>query len=141
MPKSTASIGEIMDYIFLTTAATWAGNANFYLSLHTSDPGVAGTQTTNEVTTDAYASYARVAVARSASGWDTVSTSKKNHSLLQFPKCTGGSGATITHIAIGTADSPTAGQIIYSGALNSPLAVSNNIQPQLAAQALVTTET
>lgn len=39
---------------------------NLYISLHTSDPGATGDQTTNEAT---YTSYARVAVVRSASGW------------------------------------------------------------------------
>lgn len=35
---------------------------SLYISLHTSDPGEAGSQTTNEAN---YTSYARVAVARS----------------------------------------------------------------------------
>ena len=39
---------------------------NLHLSLHTSDPGEAGSQTTNEI---AYTSYARVAVARSGAGF------------------------------------------------------------------------
>lgn len=137
MPKSTAAIGDILDYIFYGTAVPWNAGSNFYLALHTADPGVGGNQQTNEAT---YTSYARVGVARTVAGWDTVGTSRKNKALLQFPKCTGGSN-TITHISIGTTDTGNAGQIIYSGALNSPLSVSNNIQPQLSAQALVTTET
>ena len=60
-----------------------------------------------------------------------------NAALVQFPQCTGGSN-TITHAAIGTAVSG-AGQIIVSGALSSPLAVSSGIQPQFAASALAFT--
>lgn len=39
---------------------------SLYISLHTSDPGAAGDQTTNE---SGYTSYARVAVARTSGGW------------------------------------------------------------------------
>ncbi|MCC7043567.1 MAG: hypothetical protein IT183_06880, partial [Acidobacteria bacterium] len=49
------------------------------------------------------------------------------------------SGATLTHVAIGTAASST-GQILYSGALNSSLTVANLIQPQFAAGALTVSE-
>jgi hypothetical protein len=58
--------------------------------------------------------------------------------LLQFPQC-GATGATVTHVSIGTASSG-AGTILYSGALNSSLSVANLIQPQFAAGALTVTE-
>ena len=58
--------------------------------------------------------------------------------LVQFPQC-GVTGATITHVSIGTLSSG-AGQILYSGALNASLAVANLIQPQFAIAALVVTE-
>jgi len=112
---------------------SWRGNANRYLALHTADPGEAGSQTTSEAT---YTSYARVAI--STSGWTDGGSSFSNTALVQFPQCTGGTN-TITHVSIGTASSG-AGQILYSGALNSSLSVSNLIQPQFAALALVVTE-
>lgn len=46
-----------------------AADGNLYVSLHTSDPGAGGSQTTNEAT---YTSYARVAVTRDGTAW-TVS--------------------------------------------------------------------
>ena len=55
-----------------------------------------------------------------------------------YPTATGGS-ETITHVSVGTASSG-AGQILYSGALNSSRAVSNGIQPQFAANSLQITE-
>jgi len=110
---------------------------NLYLSLHTADPGVGNNQTTNET---AYTNYTRVAVARTTSGWAVPSSgATSNAALVQFPQC-GVSGATITHVAIGTASSG-AGTVLYAGALNSSLAVANLIQPQFSASALTVTET
>ena len=64
---NVANVGDATGLRGSTTAGS------LYLSLHTSDPGDAGTQTTNEVDTGAYAGYARVAVARaSGAGGFTV---------------------------------------------------------------------
>lgn len=143
MPKSTTFSNNIIDLVFSATAiANIADNAasspltNLYLSLHTSDPGVGGSQTTNETS---YTNYARVAVARSGSGWTAASSgATSNAALVQFAQC-GASGATITHVAIGTASSST-GKVLYAGALSSSLAVSNGVQPQFAIGALDVTE-
>lgn len=108
---------------------------NLYVSLHTADPGEAGNQTTNEC---AYTSYARVAVARSGSGWTVTGNAVTNAALIQFPQCTG-SSETATHFAIGTAASST-GKILYKGALSASLAISSGIQPQFGAGDLDGTE-
>ena len=143
MPKSTSASNSILALIF--NATTWnliAENdstspaTNLYLSLHTADPGVGGSQTTNETS---YTNYARVAVARTTGGWDAPSGgATANAALVQFAQC-GASGATLTHVAIGT-DSSGAGLVLYAGALTSSLAVANGIQPQFAAGALDVTE-
>lgn len=104
---------------------------NLYVSLHTADPGEAGSQTTNET---AYGSYARVAVARNSGGWTVTANAVENTALVQFPQCSSGS-STITHFAVGTATSG-AGKVLYKGALSASLAVSSGIQPQFAAGAL-----
>jgi hypothetical protein len=135
MSKGNTTENDLMEYIFKATAISWDGSTNLYLSLHTADPGEGGNQTTNEAT---YTSYARVAVARSGSGWTVTGNTAENAALVQFPQCTGGSN-TITHVAVGTASTST-GQILYSGALASSLAVSSGIQPQFAAGDLVVTE-
>ena len=144
MPKSTATCNSILALIFNATA--WADIAendtsspigNLYLSLHTADPGVGNNQTTNETS---YTNYARIAVARTTIGWDVPSGgATANAALAQFAQC-GVTGATITHVAIGTASSG-AGTVLYAGALSSSLAVANGIQPQFAAGALDVTET
>ena len=144
MPKSTATCNSILALIFNGTA--WADIAendtsapatNLYVSLHTANPGVGGAQTTNET---AYTNYARVAVARTTLGWAAPSSGvTSNAALIQFPQC-GATGATITHVAIGTAASGT-GTVLYAGALTSSLAVANLIQPQFAAGDLDISET
>lgn len=135
MSKSNATETDVLNEFFNAIALPWNAITDLYVALHTADPGEAGNQTTNEAT---YTSYARVAVVRSALGWTVAGNTAENTALFQFPQCTGGTN-TITHVSIGTLASG-AGQILYSGALNSSLAVANLIQPQFAAGDLVTTE-
>lgn len=135
MSKGNTTENDILELVFKATALSWTANTNLYVSLHTADPGEAGSQTTSEAT---YTSYARVTVSRSGTGWTVTGNSASNAALVQFPQCTGGSN-TVTYVAIGTASSG-AGQILYSGALNSSLSVSNLIQPQFSIGALVITE-
>ena len=107
---------------------------SFYISLHSADPGEAGTQSTNEIS---YTGYARVAVARAGGGWTRTVSTVANTALVQFGQCTGGS-ATATHFGIGT-DSTGAGNLLLKGALNASLSISNGIQPQFAAGAMTAT--
>lgn len=143
MPKSTLTCNSILALIFNATA--WADIAendatspltNLYLSLHTADPGVGNSQLTNET---AYTNYVRIAIPRTTGGWDVpAAAATANAALAQFAQC-GVTGATLTHVAIGTAASG-AGTVLYAGALSSSLAVANGIQPQFAAGALDVTE-
>ena len=130
MSKSNATGNDLMKFLFNLVAMPAYGST-LYLSLHTSDPGEGGDQTSNEVTVLEYQGYTRVGVSRDAAGWDVVGNQAANKTLVQFPECTGGTGATVTHIAIGEAASGV-GQILYSGILNAPLNVSNLVQPQFA---------
>jgi hypothetical protein len=141
MSKSNASENDFINFTFNKVIPSWMGTltttgiTDFYISLHTADPGEAGDQETNEAT---YTSYARVAVVRTSSGWTVAGNQASNAALIQFPQCTGGTN-TITHVSIGTVISGT-GEIIYSGALNASLAVSNGIQPQFSIGALIVQE-
>lgn len=144
MAKSTSACNSILALIFNATA--WADIAendgsgplsNLYLSLHTGDPGVGGSQLTNEAT---YTGYARLAVVRTTVGWAVPSSgSTSNAALAQFVICSGGSN-TITYVAIGKLENG-AGLVLYAGQLSSPRAVSDGIQPQFAIGGLVVTET
>lgn len=101
----------------------------FYISLHTSDPGETGDQTTNE---SAYTNYARVSVARSTAGWSVASGVADNDAAITFPLC-GVTGSTITHVGIGS-DTSGAGNRFMNG--TASLAVSVGITPSFAAGAL-----
>jgi len=143
MAKSTTTCNNILKLIFNATAwANMADNAatspytSLFVGLYTADPGTSNSQTTSEAS---YTNYARVGVVRTSSGWTVTNNTAVNAALIQFPQC-GATGATITHVAIGT-NSTGAGNILYAGALTSSLAVSNGIQPQFNASALTVTET
>lgn len=144
MSMTNAAEANLLNLLFLNIDWANIGDAgglqnsatagNFYVSLHTADPGESGTQSTSET---AYTSYARVAVARAGGGWTLTSQTISNTALVQFPQCTGGT-STVSYFGIGT-DSSGAGNLLMSGALTSPLSVSNGIQPQFAAGALTVT--
>jgi hypothetical protein len=143
MAKSLTTASNILKLIFNATPwANMADNAatspytNLYLSLHTADPGTGNNQTTNETT---YTNYVRIPVIRTSSGWTVSSNTASNAALAQFAQC-GVTGATLTFVAIGTNVSG-AGNVLYSGALNSALTVANGIQPQFSIGALTVTET
>ena len=142
MPKSTTTCNNLLKLIFNATAwANIADNAgaspltSLFLSLHTADPGIGNAQTTNEV---AYTNYARVAVVRSAGGWTVATNTATNTALVQFAQC-GVTGASATHVAVGTAASG-AGNVLYAGPLSATLTIANLIQPQFNASAAVITE-
>jgi len=129
---NNVDIADIGDAGGLQNSAT-AGS--LYVALHTADPGEAGTAATSEAT---YTNYARVAVARNSGGWTVSGNTATNAGQITFPQC-GASGNTITHVSITTASSGTS-KILYSGALNSSLAVALNITPLFAASGLTVTE-
>jgi hypothetical protein len=111
--------------------ASTAGS--LYVSLHTADPGEAGDQSTSEI---AYTSYARVAVARSGSGWTVTNNSVSPASTITFPAGTGGSG-TATYFGVGTASSG-AGVLLYSGAISPTITCGNGITPSLTTASTIT---
>ena len=123
-----ANVGDATGLVGSTSAGS------LYVSLHTADPGEAGSQNTSEAT---YTSYARVAVARTTGGWDVASGVGSNQSAINFPAATGGSN-TITYFGVGT-DSSGAGNLLFSGALTASLAISSGITPSFAANALTVT--
>lgn len=126
MSKSNTTENDVLKAVLQGTDPSWRAWANLYLALYTADPGEAGTATTSET---AYTNYARQTIVK-ATGWTDGGSSFTNADLIQFPQC-GVTGATLTHVAIVTTASG-AWQILYSGALNSSLAVANLIQPQFA---------
>ncbi len=137
MSASDAFENGILELVFKNTAFAAIGDGSglqpsggagsLYISLHTADPGEAGDQTTSEAT---YTSYARVAVARTAGGWTVAVANASNAAAVTFPKATGGTN-TVTYFGIGTGSSGS-GVLLFSGVLDSSLAVSNGITPEFA---------
>lgn len=140
---SNAFETDLLELVFNNTNIALIGDATglrgsssagvFYQSLHISDPGEAGSQTTNET---AYTNYDnRVSKARSAVGYAVSGSNASNEGAIDFPQC-GASGATLTHFGIGTANKPDAGYLLFKGALDSPLTVSNGVTPSFADAAM-----
>lgn len=130
MSKSNTTENDILLYIFNATAMPAygaSGGTILYAVLHTADPGEAGVATTSEAT---YGSYARVAINRNNTGFTVSGNTASNAAAVTFPQCSSGTN-TVTHISITTASSGGS-QILYSGALASPLAVSTNSTPNFA---------
>lgn len=142
MSKTNAWESALLSLAFENTNAANIGDAtglrgsttagSLYFSLHTADPGEAGDQTTSEI---AYTSYARVAVARSTSGFTVTANAVATDADVSFPAGTGGSG-TATHFGIGTASSG-AGVLLYKGAISPNIVCGNGVTPILTAGTVV----
>lgn len=131
---NNTDIADVGDAAGLQNSAT-AGS--LYVSLHTTDPGEAGSQTTNEI---AYTSYARAAVARSGAGWTVSGNSVSNAAEVAFPACTGGT-ASPTYFGVGVTSGTGAGKLLYSGALTgSPPSISTGITPRFLTGQITITE-
>jgi hypothetical protein len=136
MSKSNAHENAYLLLLFNNTNFSNVGDATglrgsstagqLFVSLHTADPGEAGTQSTNEAT---YTSYARVAVPRSGSNWVVTSNSVSPAATISFPTATGGTN-TITHFGVGLA-STGANLLLYKGTVAPNIAVSSGITPRL----------
>ena len=135
MGKSNYLSNGVLNLIFNgTTLANLFENASvspltqFWIALHTADPGAAGNQSTSEA---AYTGYARVSVNRNTGGWPASSAETISPAAaILWPTCTGGSTETETFFSIGTASSG-AGQILYSGPITPAIFVESGVQPQL----------
>ena len=140
MSKTNSLENSLLMMLFNATAiANVADNAasspltNLYVSLHTADPGEAGSQTTNECT---YGSYARVAVARSGAGWTVASNSVSPAAQINFPEATGGT-ETATHFGVGSLTSG-AGVLYYKGTITPNIAISSGVTPALTTATAIT---
>ena len=136
MPATAGFLNAVLDLYFTNVSHAEIGDAtglvgstvpgNFYISLHTDDPS-AGNQTTNEAT---FGSYTRQAVARGA-GFTVSGANVSNAAAITFPQGSSGD-ETITHFGIGENDTPTAGTLFMSGALNTSRAAGTGITLEFA---------
>jgi hypothetical protein len=150
MSKGNTFETDFLALIFNATAITGiAVNhtssplTSLQVSLHSSDPGDAGDQTTGELTTGQYNTYARQAVLRTTgtTGWNVTSPGNVGTVSpgqdISFPACVSGTGITATHFAIGTASTGT-GKILYSGTLTPAIAISAGVTPRITTASTIT---
>lgn len=101
-------------------------------SLHTADPGEAGTMVTSEA---AYTSYARVTKARTSGGFVVTTDHMNPQSNVSFPT-SGAAGTTITHFGLGTGVSDN---LMFSGTVTPNIAIgAAGITPILTTATAVT---
>jgi hypothetical protein len=134
MSLTNAIETSLLQLIF--NATTWTSVAQnaatspstaFFVSLHTADPGEAGTQSTSET---AYGSYARQSVARTTGGWTVSANAVSNVAAVTFPQATSGP-STVTYHGVGLLVSGT-GTLLMRGLITSPgggLVVNTGVQP------------
>jgi len=143
MSKSNDWENDLLLLVFQNTNAANIGDAtglrgsstagNLFISLHTSDPGEAGNQSTNEI---AYTSYARVQLARTSGNFTVTANAVAFAANVDFPAGTGGSG-TATHFGIGVATSGST-KLLYKGALSPSIVCGNGVTPRINAGTVVT---
>ena len=123
-----ADIGDVAGLRATTTAGT------FWVSLHTADPGEAGTAVTSET---AYTGYARVSIARSGAGFVVTANSVSPAANVDFAECTASPGAAITHFGVVNTASG-AGKLLYSGTVSPNITMAVGVIPRLKTTSTVT---
>ena len=140
MSMSNISETALLNLLFKNQAWANVGDAsglqpsaaagNFYVRLHSADPGETGTGDTSEI---AYTGYEPVAVARGA-GFNVSGAVVSNADTVQFGECTAGT-ATVTHFSVCVGNDAGAA-IVYRGALGATRNISAGITPLFNAGAL-----
>lgn len=144
MSKSNVFEGDLLALIFNNTAIADIGDAaglrasttagSLYWSLHTADPGEAGTAITSET---AYTGYARVAAARSAGGFTVTGNSVSPPANVDFGECTAAPGAALTHFGIVNTASG-AGKLLYKGTLTPNVTMAVGVIARIKTTSTIT---
>ena len=146
MSKGNTFENELLQLIFNNVDVADIGDAaglqnsvgagSLYVGLHTADPGEAGDATTNET---AYTGYARVAVARSTSGWTVTGNSVSPASDIDFGECTAAPGAALTHFSVSSGiDGTGVEDIIYYGTLTPNITMATGVIPRIKTTSTIT---
>lgn len=144
MSKSNTFENDLMLLLFNNTAIADIGDAaglratttagSLYWSLHTADPGEAGTAVTSET---AYTGYARVAAARSGAGFTVTANSVSPPSNVEFGECTASAGGPITHFGIVNTPSG-AGKLLYKGTMTPNITMAVGVIPRIKTTSTIT---
>lgn len=144
MSKSNTFENDLLLLLFNNTAIADIGDAaglrasttagSLYWSLHTADPGEAGTAVTSET---AYTGYARVAAARSSGAFTVTGNSVSPAANVDFGECTASPGAAITHFGIVNTSSG-AGKLLYSGTVTPNVTMAVGVIPRIKTTSTIT---
>lgn len=144
MSKSNTFENDLMLLIFNNTNIADIGDAtglrgssvagSLYWSLHTADPGEAGTAITSET---AYTGYARVSAARSGAGFTVTGNSVSPPANVDFGECTASPGAALTHFGIVNTSSG-AGKLLYKGTLTPNITMAVGTIPRIKTSSTIT---
>lgn len=144
MSKSDTFENDLVKLIFQNTDIVNVGDAggirgsatagSLYWSLHTADPGEAGTAITSET---AYTGYARIAAARSAVGFTVTGNSVSPPANVDFAECTASAGGPITHFGIVNTSSG-AGKLLYSGTMTPNITMAVGVIPRIKSTSTIT---
>lgn len=146
MSKSDTFENDLMLLLFNNAAIANIGDAgglratvtpgSLWWSLHTADPGDAGTAVTSEA---AYTGYARVAAARAsgAGGFTVTGNSVSPPANIDFGECTAAAGGPITHFGIVNTSSG-AGKLLYSGTVTPNITMAVGVIPRLKTTSTIT---
>lgn len=144
MSKSNTYENDLMLLVFNNTAIANIGDAggllgsavagSLWWSLHTADPGEAGTAVTSET---AYTGYVRVAGARSGAGFTVTGNSVSPPANVDFAECTASPGGALTHFGIVNTSSG-AGKLLYSGTLTPNVTMAVGVIPRIKTTSTIT---
>lgn len=144
MSKSNTFENDLMLLLFNNTAIADIGDAaglratttagSLYWSLHTADPGEAGSAVTSEA---AYTGYARVAAARSSAAFTVTANSVSPVANVDFGECSASAGGPITHFGIVNTSSG-AGKLLYSGTMTPNVTMSVGTIPRIKTTSTIT---
>lgn len=144
MSKSNTFENDLLLLLFNNTAIADIGDVGglratatpgtFWVSLHTADPGEAGTAVTSET---GYTGYARVSVARSGAGFVVTASSVSPAANTDFGECSAAAGGPITHFGIVNTASG-AGKLLYSGTVTPNITMAVGVIPRLKTTSTIT---
>ena len=119
---------------YTSVAVASTASTTIWVSLHTADPGDAGTQATSEI---AYTGYLRVATNRTTVDWIVTANSASPAASITFATCTASSTTAATHFSVGLSSSG-AGTAIYNGTVTPNISITTNVTPSLTTASAIT---
>jgi hypothetical protein len=118
----------------VSNVTPWTPPSTFYLVLFTSAPNDAGVGTEPTIGVNA---YGRVSITNSAATWTVSGNQMINNIAIPTAAPDPAAWGTITHA--GLADASTGGNIVATGALQTPIATEIGVPINFAPGALVLT--